>query len=122
MNFKVVAGFIKDKENFLITEREGGWEFPGGKVKKEEKNKDALKREIKEELGVEIEVEKFLFKCKEKIKGKEFIFYFYLAKIKGGEISLKEHKNYKWISFEEINKFKFFKADEKFLSSMASSK
>lgn len=118
MNIKVVAGFIKDKENFLITEREGGWEFPGGKVKRGEKNKDALKREIKEELGVEIEVQNLLFKC----KVKEFVFYFYFAKLKGGEISLKEHKNYKWISFEEINKFKFFKADEKFLSSMASFK
>jgi len=58
--YDVVAGVIRDRGRILITKRKEGsymagrWEFPGGKVEKGEKPRDALVREIQEELCVGI--------------------------------------------------------------------
>ena len=57
---RVVCGIIYKDDKILLTRRkkgkslEGFWEFPGGKVEKEETDTVALKRELKEELGPEI--------------------------------------------------------------------
>ena len=57
---RVVCGIIFKDDKILLTRRkkgkslEGFWEFPGGKVEKEETDTIALKRELKEELGLEI--------------------------------------------------------------------
>ena len=56
---KVVAAIIRDGNKIFATQRgygefKDGWEFPGGKVEKGETPKEALAREIKEELDVEI--------------------------------------------------------------------
>ncbi|NWG02035.1 MAG: (deoxy)nucleoside triphosphate pyrophosphohydrolase [Syntrophaceae bacterium] len=58
----VTAALIIDKGKILITQREPGdshellWEFPGGKVKEGEEPREALQRELKEELDVEVRV------------------------------------------------------------------
>ena len=64
---EVVAGIIYNNENkFLVAQRnlkkdQGGlWEFPGGKVEKEESYQEALKREIKEEFNADIEVMEYI--------------------------------------------------------------
>ena len=62
----VTAGVIIQKGKILITRRKEGvphallWEFPGGKVKEGEEPRQALQRELKEELGVEAEVERIV--------------------------------------------------------------
>lgn len=115
---EVVASFIKKGRKFLIVKKEERWEFPGGKVKEGEKLKEALRREIREELGVEIEVGKLLFK----FENENYLFYFFKSRIKEGKISLKEHKGLEWVEIGEIKNFKFYEPDEKFLSAMASFK
>ncbi len=58
----VTAGVILEQEKILVTQRKEGshqgllWEFPGGKVKEGEEPREALRRELKEELDVEVEV------------------------------------------------------------------
>ena len=55
----VVAGVLVDGPRVLVTQRPAGshlagaWEFPGGKVEPDEDPRDALARELREELGVE---------------------------------------------------------------------
>ena len=62
----VVGGLVYQNKKILICQRkeEGDhplkWEFPGGKLKDSENNQEALKRELKEELSIEIE-EMFFF-------------------------------------------------------------
>ncbi|MEM1136969.1 MAG: NUDIX domain-containing protein, partial [Bacteroidota bacterium] len=65
---QVVAGVIFKDEQLLVCRRNKGkkqaglWEFPGGKVEENESHSEALIREIKEELNLDIKVEKFLIK------------------------------------------------------------
>ena len=60
-SIEVVAAVIKHKDRIFATQRgygefKDGWEFPGGKMEANETPQEALKREIKEELDTEIEV------------------------------------------------------------------
>ena len=73
MALKVVAGFLKKGDKFLLVRRplnkkRGGlWEFPGGKVEDGETLKEAIERELKEELGIETKAKnlvcKTVYKC-----------------------------------------------------------
>lgn len=61
---KVVAAIIQKENKILATKRGYGefinmWEFPGGKIESSETKEQALVREIKEELNIEISVDKF---------------------------------------------------------------
>ena len=64
---KVVAAILKKKNFFLISSRPKGkmfenyWEFPGGKVEKDESLKQALCRELKEELNIQTHKKDLLF-------------------------------------------------------------
>ena len=61
-HLRVVAAVIARNERYLITQRRptavlaGLWEFPGGKVEEGETDADALKREVRERVGVEVTV------------------------------------------------------------------
>ena len=58
----VVAAVIEENDRFLVTRRpagthlEGMWEFPGGKIDRDEAHDAALRREIREELDVDVDV------------------------------------------------------------------
>ncbi len=58
----VVAALIADEERILVTRRKKDasyglfWEFPGGKIEKDEEPRQALRRELEEELGIRVEV------------------------------------------------------------------
>ncbi len=62
-HYDVTAGIIRDGDRVLIAQRPlegmlgGLWEFPGGKVEPGESLEECLKRELREELGIEVEVE-----------------------------------------------------------------
>lgn len=114
---EVVAGVIYKEEKFLIAQRnfkksQGGlWEFPGGKVEKEESYEDALIREIKEELNADIEVNKYIGENIYHYPGKDIKLIFYKAKLLSKNIELLEHEDYKWITKNEKDKFEFAGAD-----------
>ena len=63
---KVVAAVISQEDKILIARRKKGkhlelkWEYPGGKLENNEKEDDALKRELKEEFSIEASIGKYL--------------------------------------------------------------
>jgi 8-oxo-dGTP diphosphatase len=104
----VTCAIILKGNKILVTQRSEmmnlpfKWEFPGGKIEKNETAENCLKREIKEELNLEIELI-------EKLGSKQFEYESFsinlipfVSKYLSGEIALAEHKDFKWLTKEEL--------------------
>lgn len=78
------------------------WEFPGGKVEAGESPSSALRREIAEELGLEIVVDRWLARGHGLSRGRELVLDVYLARPVGGELVLREHRDCGWFGLSEI--------------------
>ena len=115
---EVVAGVIYKNNKFLIAQRnlkkaQGGlWEFPGGKVEKNESYESALIREIKKELNADIEVNEYIGESIHHYPEKDIKLIFYKAKLLSKEVELLEHESCEWITKEEKDKFEFAGADK----------
>ncbi len=113
---KVVAAVIRDQDKIFTTQRgygefQGGWEFPGGKVEEGETSIEALKREIQEELKVEIEVEDFIETVEYDYPTFHLSMECYYARIIAGEIVLMEHQDAKWLAKDELDTVEWLPAD-----------
>ena len=87
------------------------WEFPGGKQEANEAPEDALIRELKEELSIEVEVLRSFPPYDYKDEKIKISFYPIQCKIVGGMIMNNEHEEVKFISLEEIDNFEFAPPD-----------
>ena len=116
----VTAAIIIKGDKILIAKRREymKWEFPGGRVEEGEKMEECLKREIKEELDIEIEIlSHFMKVCHEYDFGKIELHVF-LAKYKHGEEKAREHEEIRWIKMNEIDAYEFMEADKKIVEEM----
>ena len=113
---KVVAAIIQKENKILATKRGYGefinmWEFPGGKIESGETKKQALVREIKEELNIEINVDKFAIDIEYQYPNFYLFMSCFMCSIKEGSIELLEHNDGKWITKEELNTLNWLPAD-----------
>lgn len=114
----VVAAVITDENNkILITQRnfkksQGGlWEFPGGKIENGETKEEAIVREIKEELDVNIRADQYIDEKVFNYPEKDINLIAIKCSILEGNIVLKEHEDAKWITSEEFENYNFAPAD-----------
>lgn len=113
---EVVASIIKDDDRIFITRRGYGdfanmWEFPGGKIENGETKEDALIREIKEELELDIRISSFLTTVEYDYPNFHLTMHCFICEIIGGELYLNAHNDAKWITFEELDNQKWALAD-----------
>lgn len=113
---KVVAAIIQKENKILATKRGYGefinmWEFPGGKIEPGETKEQALVREIKEELNIEISVDKFAIDIEYQYPNFYLFMSCFMCSIKEGSIELLEHNDGKWITKEELNTLNWLPAD-----------
>ena len=113
---EVVAAVIKKEDKIFITRRGYGefidmWEFPGGKVEKGESKEEALKREIKEELELNIENLEFLTTVDYDYPTFHLKMDCFLCGIAGGKLALNAHNDAKWVNFDELDNQKWVPAD-----------
>jgi len=113
---RVVAAVIKHEGRFLACRRAehkslaGKWEFPGGKVEPDETDQNALKREILEELQVEIEVGALVAISYSTTSGIEMHSYFATLK-DGAPVSSSDHDEFRWLKVEELPKLEWPELD-----------
>ena len=112
----VVAGVIYDGHKILITKRSGGefdgmWEFPGGKIESGETHREALERELMEELSIGASMEQYLMTLTHQYETFHLTMHLYWTKILSGTLTLNEHSDFKWISKEELDGVNWVPAD-----------
>lgn len=119
---EVVAALIFNENKFLICQRPKNkargllWEFVGGKVENGETKEQALIRECKEELAVDVFVGEVFYEVKHRYSDITVHLTVYDARIIGGTIQKLEHNDIKWITSAEIDNFQFCPADEEVLA------
>lgn len=117
----VVAGVICRKNaqgttEFLATQRgygdfKGGWEFPGGKTEPGETPEQALARELKEELAIDVCVEDFIVTVEHDYPGRHITMHCYFCKIISGELTLLEHDSARWLTKQDLRSVNWLPAD-----------
>ena len=118
---EVVAAIIQRDGAYFATQRgygefEGMWEFPGGKIEPGERPEDALQREIQEELGIDITINRLLCTTDYDYPSFHLTMHCYLCKIKSGEIELREHKSARWLTAETLDSVEWLPADKKIVA------
>ncbi len=117
--FDVVGAVIEQNGKILVCQRKDDdqfpsqWEFPGGKVEENEDREEALKRELKEEIGVDVEVGSFIDKFEDEIPTMKIFVYLYRCSIVKGRPRCIECQDIKWATVEEINALDLAPADKK---------
>lgn len=112
-----VAVIRRDRE-FLIAQRNADdtfgsfWEFPGGKKNSGESFEDCVVRETKEELGVNICVDRKLMEIRRKYNEKIIWLNFYLCSFISGEPKPIDCQNVRWTDVEELKNFSFPPAND----------
>lgn len=114
---RVVCAVIQDDRGaFLATQRDSGslaglWEFPGGKVEREESVEAATKRELEEELDISVSTGRTLLTNRIYLDTKELELVFVETRILSGTIQLKEHRAYRWLMPEDLKSVDWLPGD-----------
>jgi A/G-specific adenine glycosylase len=118
-HFDVTAAVIRKGKKILITQRPtkgllgGLWEFPGGKKEPSESLEECLKREIREELNIEIEVGECFIKVPHAYSHFRITLYCFFCRRLKGRLTPLEVMDYRWVFPEELDRFPFPRADQK---------
>ncbi|MBQ3206352.1 MAG: 8-oxo-dGTP diphosphatase MutT [Peptococcaceae bacterium] len=113
---EVVAAIIKQDNTIFATQRgygefKGGWEFPGGKIESGETPRQALVREIKEELDVNIQVGDFLHTVEYDYPSFHLTMHCFICSLLSDEIYLNEHQAARWLDKDSIDSVEWLPAD-----------
>ena len=113
----VVAAVIEQQDCFLITKRAacdhlaGCWEFPGGKLESGESLTDALRREMREELDVEIEIGEQIDYVEHAYPNRSVCLHFYRCQLKGKPRPML-NQQIRWVKRRELATLEFPLADK----------
>ena len=124
---KVTAAIIIEDQKVLITQRAtydewgGKWEFPGGKIEAGETPEACLQRELREELGIIADVHDLYAVSNHAYPHFTIELLAYRVTIQSGQITLHDHKDYRWVSIGDLCKFDFSDADKPIVEKLRAS-
>lgn len=116
---EVVAAIIFNDNKILCVQRGENkysyiskkYEFPGGKIENGEKKEEAIKREIMEELEMEIKLVKKFLTIKHAYPDFHLTMYSYICTCENPSFTLSEHINFKWLNKHELIQLDWAAAD-----------
>ena len=126
---RVAAAFILQHDKILICQRTRHqphplkWEFPGGKIEEGEQPRDALRRELEEELGIAACVGDEVARIRHTyVRGGTVELRFFVVEQFSGEIENRIFKDVRWASRAELPQFDFLEADAGLVQDIADGK
>ena len=122
---EVVAGIVCRENKILATQRgygefKDGWEFPGGKLEAGETGVEALKRELREELDMEVVVGDLLETVEYDYPQFHLTMHCYLCQLVKEEFVLKEHEAARLLGKNQLDEVAWLPADEGFVEKLKS--
>ena len=113
---EVVAAIIRKGNKVFATQRGYGdfkdwWEFPGGKMEPGETPREALVREIREELDVEISIDKFLHTVEWDYPQFHLTMHCFMSSLLNEDIHLHEHEAARWLDADSLRDVRWLPAD-----------
>lgn len=123
---RVTAAIIVDEGKVLITQRKATdrfpnkWEFPGGTIEDGETPEECLQRELKEELDIDVTIGEYLGESVYPYEHVTISLLAYRASWKHGDIDLKVHADFDWVTSKEIGDYDFTAADILFVDRIRS--
>ena len=125
---EVVAGLIFDRDGLLVCQRKADgpfalkWEFPGGKLERGESYEVALRRELKEELGIEAGALSQIFQYQHFYPNVGWInLRFFRVKNYSGELKNLVFQQIRWVSIAELPRIDFLDGDLPLVQKLVSS-
>lgn len=126
---RVVAGLILQDGKLLVCQRTRHqtmplkWEFPGGKIEEGEQPRDALRRELEEELGILATIGEELARIQHEYPNGGMVeLRFYIVREYRGEIENRIFRDIQWSSPQDLPKFDFLEADLTLVRDLAAGK
>jgi len=123
-HIQVAAGLILREGRYLIAQRKVGvhlgglWEFPGGKCEPGESLEDCLRRELREELGIEISTPVPFHVIRHEYPEKTVELHFFRCSIRDGQAQALNCEDFCWVTPEELAKFEFPPADQPLIQAL----
>jgi len=123
-HIRVVSSEIEREGRYLITQRMAKavlpllWEFPGGRVERGETEQAALARELKEKIGVEVEVGELSLHVSHEYENYTLDLLVYRAHIVSGEPQCLGVETFRWVMPEEFGDYQFPGADQQTVDSL----
>ena len=113
---KVVAAIIAQEGRIFATQRgygefKDGWEFPGGKMEPGETREQALARELKEELAINVSVGSFICTVDYDYPQFHLTMHTFYCTIESGNLTLLEHEAAKWLNRSVLHTVNWLPAD-----------
>lgn len=115
-NIHVSAAIIMKDNKIFVTQRGYGefkdwWEFPGGKIEEGETPEECLKREIKEELEADINIDKYLCTVEYDYPNFHLKMECFICSLIDGHLELVEAEDAKFITKDQLDNIDFLPAD-----------
>ncbi len=121
---RVVAAVIERDGGYLVTQRRATavlplmWEFPGGRVENGETDSDALKREVKYRLGVDVAPGQLISFVKHPYERYTVELHLYECNLTGGEPIEQNVHAFRWVPSSEFDQYPFTPADERSMNEL----
>jgi 8-oxo-dGTP diphosphatase len=126
---RVVAALIMKDGKVLVCQRTRHqtmplkWEFPGGKIEEGEQPRDALRRELDEELGIDAKIGEEVARIRHEYKtGNSVELRFYVVHHYTGEIENRIFRDLRWSTRSELPSYDFLEADLTLVRDLAEGK
>jgi 8-oxo-dGTP diphosphatase len=126
---RVVAALIMKDGKVLVCQRTRHqtmplkWEFPGGKIEEGEQPRDALRRELDEELGIDAKIGEEVARIRHEYKsGNSVELRFYVVNEFAGELENRIFKDVRWSERSELPSYDFLEADRTLVEDLAKGK